>query len=40
MVEMEKEMKAAAKNLDFEQAALLRDEISRIKKILPMHLKK
>jgi excinuclease ABC subunit B len=29
---LEKEMKQAAKNLDFERAALLRDEIKRLKK--------
>jgi excinuclease ABC subunit B len=29
---LEKEMKQAAKNLDFERAALLRDEIRRLKK--------
>ena len=33
--DMEKEMKQAAKSLDFEHAAVLRDEIARIKKLLP-----
>jgi len=40
LTDMEKEMKQAAKNLDFEQAALLRDEIGRLKKLLPSELKK
>jgi len=33
--DLEKEMKAAARALEFEQAALLRDEIARLKKLLP-----
>jgi excinuclease UvrABC nuclease subunit len=33
-------MKVAAKNLDFELAAVLRDEIGRVKKMLPMELKR
>ena len=33
--DLEKEMKAAARALEFEQAALLRDEITRLKKLLP-----
>jgi excinuclease ABC subunit B len=40
LTDMEKEMKQAAKNLDFEHAALLRDEMSRLKKLLPSELKK
>ena len=35
LAEMEKEMKEAAQALEFEQAAELRDEIARIKKLLP-----
>jgi excinuclease ABC subunit B len=35
VTDMEKEMKQAAKNLDFEHAAMLRDEIARLKKFLP-----
>ena len=35
MAEMEKEMKQAAKALDFEQAAQLRDDIHKLKKLLP-----
>ena len=33
-------MKAAARNLDFEHAAQLRDEIGRLKKLLPTDAKK
>ncbi len=40
LTDMEKEMKQAAKNLDFEHAALLRDEMSRLKKLLPAEMKK
>jgi excinuclease ABC subunit B len=40
LTDMEKEMKQAAKNLDFEHAALLRDEMSRLKKLLPSEMKK
>ena len=36
VADMEKEMKQAARNLDFEQAAVMRDEISRLKKLLPV----
>ena len=32
IMSLKKEMKQAAKNLDFERAALLRDEIKRLKK--------
>ncbi|MDR3706668.1 MAG: excinuclease ABC subunit UvrB [Capsulimonadaceae bacterium] len=35
LADMEKEMKQAARALDFERAAELRDEISRLKKMLP-----
>ncbi len=35
LAEIEKEMKQAAKALDFERAAELRDELSRLKKLLP-----
>jgi len=35
LTELEKEMKEAARALEFEQAAELRDEIARIKKLLP-----
>ncbi|MCC6485752.1 MAG: excinuclease ABC subunit UvrB [Armatimonadetes bacterium] len=35
VAELEQDMKAAARNLEFEQAALLRDEITRLKKLLP-----
>jgi len=35
LANLEKEMKAAAKALEFERAAELRDEITRIKKLLP-----
>jgi excinuclease ABC subunit B len=38
--DMEKEMKQAAKNLDFEHAATLRDEIGRLKKLLPIGAKR
>ncbi len=40
VTDMEKEMKAAARNLDFEHAAQLRDEIGRLKKLLPSDAKK
>ncbi|MGC4045064.1 MAG: excinuclease ABC subunit UvrB [Armatimonas sp.] len=40
VTDMEKEMKAAARNLDFEHAAQLRDEIARLKKLLPADAKK
>ena len=40
VTDMEKEMKAAARNLDFEHAAQLRDEIGRLKKLLPTDAKK
>ena len=33
--ELERDMKKAAKSLDFEQAAQLRDEIAELKKFLP-----
>jgi len=35
ITDMEREMKKAAKNLEFERAAQLRDEIAAIKKLLP-----
>ena len=35
LADMEKEMKRAAKDLDFEHAAEIRDEITRLKKLLP-----
>ncbi len=35
LADLEREMKQSAKTLDFEHAAELRDEISRIKKLLP-----
>ena len=37
LADMEKEMKRAAKDLDFEHAAEVRDEIIRLKKFLPTH---
>ncbi|MDX1931171.1 MAG: excinuclease ABC subunit UvrB [Capsulimonadales bacterium] len=40
VADMEKEMKQAARNLDFEQAAVLRDEIARLKKLLPAGAKR
>lgn len=40
LADMEKEMRSAARNLDFEQAAVLRDEISRLKKLVPADLRK
>jgi excinuclease ABC subunit B len=40
ITEMEKEMKTASKALDFEHAAQLRDEIARLKKLLPAELKR
>ena len=38
--DIEKEMKQAARALEFERAAELRDEMSRLKKLLPMGAKK
>ena len=35
ITDLEQEMKAAAKALEFEQAALLRDEMTRLKRLLP-----
>lgn len=35
IADLEQEMKAAARALEFEQAALLRDEMTRLKKLLP-----
>jgi len=35
IAELEGDMKAAARNLEFEQAALIRDEVSRLKKLMP-----
>jgi excinuclease ABC subunit B len=35
LVDMEKEMKQAARSLDFEHAAVIRDEIARLKKLVP-----
>lgn len=35
IADMEKEMKTAARNLDFEHAAQVRDEITRLKKLVP-----
>ena len=40
ITDMEKEMKQAAKSLDFEHAATLRDEIGRLKKLLPADVKR
>jgi excinuclease ABC subunit B len=40
MADLEKDMKRAAKDLDFEQAAELRDEIARLKKLLPTSARK
>ena len=40
LADMEKEMKQAARNLDFEHAATLRDEMGRLKKLLPMEVKR
>ena len=40
VLDMEKEMKGAARNLDFELAAQLRDEIGRLKKLLPTDARK
>jgi len=40
LVDLETEMKRAAKGLDFERAAVLRDEIARIKKLLPASMPK
>lgn len=36
--ELEADMKRAAKNLDFETAALLRDEIARLRKLVPANV--
>ncbi|MCL6628373.1 MAG: UvrB/UvrC motif-containing protein [Armatimonadetes bacterium] len=35
LADMERDMKRAAKDLDFETAAVIRDEIARLKKLLP-----
>jgi excinuclease ABC subunit B len=35
LADIEKEMKQAAKSLEFERAAELRDELGRLKKLLP-----
>jgi excinuclease ABC subunit B len=35
LVDMEKEMKQAARSLDFEHAAIVRDELARLKKLVP-----
>ena len=35
LVDMEKEMKQAARSLDFEHAAIIRDELARLKKLVP-----
>ena len=35
LVDMEKEMKQAARSLDFEHAAIIRDELARLKKLIP-----
>ena len=40
LADIEKEMKQAARALDFEHAAELRDELSRLKKLLPAGAKK
>ncbi|MBC8143498.1 MAG: excinuclease ABC subunit UvrB [Armatimonadetes bacterium] len=40
LADMEKEMKQAAKALDFEHAAQLRDEMGKLKKLLPMDVKR
>jgi excinuclease ABC, B subunit len=40
IADMEKEMKQASRNLDFEHAATLRDEIARLKKLLPLETKR
>jgi len=40
LADIEKEMKQAARALEFERAAELRDELSRLKKLLPAGAKK
>lgn len=40
LADMEKEMKQAARALDFEHAAQLRDEISRLKKLVPANARR
>jgi excinuclease ABC subunit B len=40
LADIEKEMKQAARSLEFERAAELRDELSRLKKLLPAGTKK
>ncbi|HEX5324127.1 MAG TPA: helicase-related protein, partial [Capsulimonadaceae bacterium] len=40
LADIEKEMKQAARALEFERAAELRDELARIKKLLPAGMKK
>ena len=40
LADMEKEMKQAARSLEFERAAELRDEMSRLKKLLPASAKR
>ena len=40
LADIEKEMKQAARSLEFERAAELRDELSRLKKLLPAGAKK